>query len=197
MYQSITVICCICGIVCNDISINTTIYFAGELQYTHKSKNFSEHILAYTRVNTHITCKLRNLERPVACVSQEQHKIKRTRRSFGRAPFTRSPKRDRQLFLNEMKRSNNPLRACEAASISWSTYQEYVATGFITQQALDEATAVFKSRHPHLDLLARNRPDNVPLGGIVPSDLPALSFDDLVLNDPEGWYTVGGENDDM
>ena len=50
------------------------------------------------------------------------------RKRYGTLPFTRSPKRFRQLFLNEMKRSNNPLRAVEAASIDWQTYENWMAT---------------------------------------------------------------------
>ena len=120
-------------------------------------------------------------------MSGKPQNIKRTRRSFGRAPFTRSPKRFRQLFINEMKRSNNPLRGCEAAGISLSDYQQWLHDGFLTETMLAEALATFKQRHPNIDSLPRNKPDDQPLNGLPLDDPQVLSLDEQVLNDPEDW----------
>lgn len=137
---------------------------------------------------------------------------------YGTKAFTRTPKRFRQLFLNEMKRSNNPLRAIEAASIDWSTYQEWLSSGFITQEAIDAAAAVFHSTHPNVDMLARKKPDDLVLGGlpieahnevkVVRSHSPGVIFGEGVYDllkgysesevlSPEGWIDVGEQNDDL
>jgi len=118
-------------------------------------------------------------------------------------------KNDRRKFLNEYRRSNNPLRACEYAKISWATFQDWLSSGFLTQESVDEAEAVFKQKHPHIDSLPRRRDDDIPLGGLQsdsPSEVPmthmrspgvyigSAVFDmmrgynpEQVLSDPEGW----------
>jgi hypothetical protein len=96
------------------------------------------------------------------------------RRSFGRKQFTMTAKNDRRRFLNEMRRSANPIRACQVIHIRWSTFVEWQQSGFITQAMLDEATAVFKLKHPTVDMLAAHTPDEQGIAG-----LPVEAVDDI------------------
>ena len=149
-------------------------------------------------------------------MSGKPQTIKRTRRSFGRKQFTMTIKNDRRKFLNEYRRSCNPLRACEYAQISWATFQSWLSSGFLTQEALDMAEAVFKQKHPHLDMLARHKDDDIPLGGLVLDDAQATrvhtrspgviigsgvhelmrGYNEQEVMQPEGWMDVDGYGSD-
>lgn len=76
-----------------------------------------------------------------------------------RLPFRQGPKNWRRLFLNEMRRSNNIVRAIAHAKIRWITYTEWLESGFLSQAMLDEAEHEFHRRHPNVDMLATLQTD--------------------------------------
>lgn len=79
--------------------------------------------------------------------------------SGSRVKFEQGPKSWRRWFLNKMAQTNNPLTAIAHARITWTTYQEWLQAGFLTQAMLDDAYRTFKQRHPHTDIIANRQSD--------------------------------------
>ncbi len=133
----------------------------------------------------------------------------------GTRPFVQGEKSWRRRFLGEMRRSNNPLQACEVAKIRWVTYLEWRRTGFLSDDMLEEAETAFHARHPGIDMLASlSSAQEIEEQGIgaqaaeavqanqgAPLDerqttlkqlLEMRGYDSAsVLKDLEGWTTIG------
>lgn len=101
---------------------------------------------------------------------------------------TDSPKMTRRRFLNEMRRSNNPIAACANAGVMYRWYEESVSSGFITQDMLDEALTIYRLKHADISpgvpsmVLKHTDKELETLGyatGVVVDDLNSDGWDDL------------------
>jgi hypothetical protein len=99
-------------------------------------------------------------------------------------------KTQRRLFLNTMRKTNNPIAACERVGIVWSVFEEWKSTGFLTQAMLDQELAAYRAKHPDIA-------PGVPSMVIKHSDqeLEELGYPVGVvvhdLDDIEGWSDDG------
>lgn len=134
--------------------------------------------------------------------------IKRKRTSTPRLPFRLGPKTDRKKFLNEMKRSNNIIRALAVAQIRWAGYQEWLDTGFVTESMLAEADFTFKLKHPTIDMLASTKSDqeleDAGLGvaateatSAVEIPLELHGYSPKTILDPSDWKDINGYDNDV
>ena len=111
----------------------------------------------------------------------------------------KGPLRLKQMFLHEMRKSNNPLEACRHARIQYSLYQDWLQTGFLSQADLAAAEAVFKIKHPRVDIIVKSTDQELEDAGIATTGVVAATgYDaDSVLNE-DGWiHTDDWQDDDL
>ncbi len=115
------------------------------------------------------------------------------RRSTKRCGWKRGPKSWKRSFLNEMKRTNNPLEAIKYAHITWSCYTEWLETGFLSQQELQEAEKIFKAKHPKVDIIIKTSDEQLEDEGIAVvaatgvEAIEATGYDQRTVLDEDGW----------
>jgi hypothetical protein len=117
--------------------------------------------------------------------------FKRTRKGTPRSGWKQGPASWRRLFLYEMARTNNPLTAIKHARITWSCYQEWLESGFLSQTMLDDAYRRFKSKHPTTDIIASKHTDeqleDSGLGVAATAAVEATGYDERTVLNDDGW----------
>ena len=133
-------------------------------------------------------------------MSGKPQPFKRTRRSTRRSGWKKGPSSWKRLFLNEMKRTNNVLSAIKYARITWSCYQEWVTTGFLSDQELKDAEAVFHQRHPKVDIIVKHSDQSLEDEGfaVAPVEtVEAVGYDERSVLNEDGWIHSDDWTDDV
>ena len=102
--------------------------------------------------------------------------------------------------MNEMKRTNNVLSAIKYARITWSCYQEWVTTGFLSEQELYDAEVVFKQRYPKVDIIVKQSDQQLEDEGyaVAPVEVvEATGYDERSVLSEDGWIFPDDWTDDL
>jgi hypothetical protein len=89
--------------------------------------------------------------------------------------------------LNELRRSNNVVRALDHARVPFETYQEWRESGFLSDEMLQQAESSFRLKHPDADIIVSVSDNTVQDASATPSTVEARGYDADNVLDADGW----------